>query len=249
MQDKLTGAWIKVFTGIVERTAVVARAEETGGGLVLEVKVPAEASLPQWRPVELGESISVNGACLSAVEFDNAPDGGSVSFEVVPESLEKTTMGSLKPGDEVNIERSLRVGDSYGGHYVTGHVDGTGSILGIERQGDQEFFRVATAAGLIEQMLDKGSISVDGVSLTIVEVCRKEGWFSFAVIPHTMERTILGRAVVGSAVNIETDAFGKWALHGLRRLRGDGVWGNPDGCTGVGDSGRDLGKQSEESGE
>ena len=212
-----------MFTGIVERTAVVASAEETGGGLALGVKVSAEAPLPQWMPVELGESISVSGACLTAVEFDNAPDGGSVSFEVVPESLEKTTLGGLRAGDIVNIERALRAGETFGGHYVTGHVDGIGEIVKIERQGDQSLFRVSTAPGLIEQMLDKGSVSVDGASLTIVEVARKEGWFSFAAIPHTMERTILGRASEGGEVNIETDACGKWALHGLQCLRGDGV--------------------------
>ncbi|MCH2367253.1 MAG: riboflavin synthase, partial [Planctomycetes bacterium] len=151
------------------------------------------------------------------------PDGGSVSFEVVPESLEKTTLGGLRAGDIVNIERALRAGETFGGHYVTGHVDGIGEIVKIERQGDQSLFRVSTAPGLIEQMLDKGSVSVDGASLTIVEVARKEGWFSFAAIPHTMERTILGRASEGGEVNIETDAFGKWALHGLQCLRGDGV--------------------------
>ena len=205
-----------MFTGIVERTAVVASAEETGGGLALGVKVSAEAPLPQWRPVELGESISVSGACLTAVEFDNTPDGGSVSFEVVPESLEKTTLGGLRAGDFVNIERSLRVGEIYGGHYVTGHVDGTGEIVRIERQGDQALFRISTLPGLIEQMLDKGSVSVNGISLTIVEVRRNESWFSFAAIPHTMERTTLAGACEGSVVNIETDAFGKWVLHALR---------------------------------
>lgn len=210
-----------MFTGIVERTAVVAGAENTGGSLALKIEVEADASLPPWRPVALGESIGVNGACLTAIAFDNGAGEGVVSFEVVPESLEKTTLGGVKPGDSVNIERSLRVGDSFGGHYVTGHVDGTGLIAGIESQGGQELFRVTTLPSLIEQMLDKGSVSVDGVSLTIVEVCREEHWFSFAAIPHTMERTILGQAVVGSAVNIETDAFGKWALHGLRRPQAD----------------------------
>ena len=224
-----------MFTGIVERTAVVAGAEETGGGLALEVKVSAEAPLPQWRSVELGESISVSGVCLTVVEFDNVPDGGSLGFEVVPESLEKTTLGGLRAGELVNIERSLRVGESFGGHYVTGHVDGTGVIVKIERQGDQSLFRIVALPGLIEQMLDKGSVSVDGASLTIVEVRRKEGWFSFAAIPHTMERTILGRASEGIEVNIETDAFGKWVLHGLQCLRGDGVpdelpWRNQEKC-------------------
>jgi len=215
-RSRLDGAWNKVFTGIVERTAVVARCEKTGGGIALEVSVTADASLPPWRQVELGESISVNGACLSAVDFSNSEGGGAVSFEVVPESLEKTALGELEVGVAVNIERSLRVGDFFGGHYVTGHVDGTGSVISIEVQGDQSLFRIRVSPAIAGQMLDKGSVCVDGISLTIIEVCREEGWFSFAAIPHTMERTTLGQAEAGCNVNIETDAFGKWVLHGLQ---------------------------------
>ena len=208
-----------MFTGIVERTAVVSRCEETGGGLALEINAAEDASLPPWRPVELGESISVNGACLTAVDFTNGAGGGVVSFEVVPESLEKTALGELEVGAGVNIERSLRVGDSFGGHYVTGHVDGTGTVASIEPQGDQSLFRISVPSSMAGQMLDKGSVCVDGISLTIIEVGREEGWFSFAAIPHTMERTTLGQARVASRVNIETDAFGKWALHGLGLLK------------------------------
>ena len=209
-----------MFTGIVERTARVSRCEKTSGGLALEVRVAGgDALLPSWRPVELGESISVNGACLTAVEFSNEESGGAVSFEVVPESLEKTALGDLEVGEAVNIERSLRVGDSFGGHYVTGHVDGPGTVASIEAQGDQSLFRISVPAVLAGQMLDKGSVCVDGISLTIIEVSREEGWFSFAAIPHTMERTTLGQARVGCRVNVETDAFGKWALHGLGLMK------------------------------
>ena len=219
-----------MFTGIVERTAVVARCEKTGGGIALQVKVEADASLPSWRPVELGESISVNGACLTAVDSSKSDGGGDVSFEIIPESLEKTALGDLEAGVAVNIERSLRVGDSFGGHYVTGHVDGTGTVDSIEVQGDQSLFRVLASPALLAQMLDKGSVCVDGVSLTLIEVLRAEGWFSFAAIPHTMERTILGKARAGSRVNIETDAFGKWALHGLGlSAENDVLDAGPDG--------------------
>lgn len=219
-----------MFTGIVERTAVVSRCEKTGGGIALEVRVAGDALLPPWRPVELGESISVSGACLTAVEFTNEEGGGLVSFEVVPESLEKTALGDLEVGRGVNIERSLRVGDSFGGHYVTGHVDGTGTVASIEAQGDQSLFRISVPAAMAGQMLDKGSVCVDGISLTIIEVSREEDWFSFAAIPHTMERTTLGQARVGYRVNVETDAFGKWALHGLGLLKENrAVDVDPDG--------------------
>ena len=205
-----------MFTGIVERTGVVETAVGTGGGLALRLGGMDGSSRVPWRDVELGESIGVNGACLTVVDFDNGEGSASVSFDVVPESLEKTALGALRPGDAVNIERSLRAGDSFGGHYVTGHVDGTGEVVEMERQGDQVLFRISTLSGLIDQMLDKGSIAVDGVSLTIVQVNRAECWFSFAAIPHTLAWTTFGALSAGQAVNIETDAFGKWALHGLR---------------------------------
>ena len=216
-----------MFTGIVERTGIVEAAVDGGGGLALRVGVMADSSHEPWRDVHLGESIGVNGVCLTVVDFDNGEDSAAVSFEVVPESLEKTALGALRAGDAVNIERSLRVGDSFGGHYVTGHVDGTGEIVEMERQGDQVLFRISTLPGLIDQMLDKGSIAVDGVSLTIVEVDRAGGWFSFAAIPHTLAWTTLGALSVGHTVNVETDAFGKWALHGLRL--GDGQPGGREG--------------------
>jgi riboflavin synthase len=133
----------------------------------------------------------------------------------VPETLEKTTLGRLHPGDVVNIERSLRVGDSFGGHYVTGHVDGVSTVAMREVQGDQVLFRISAAQALIRQMLPKGSIAVDGVSLTLVDVDPTANAFSFAAIPHTLARTTLGAAAPGTLVNIETDAFGKWVLHAL----------------------------------
>ena len=204
-----------MFTGIVERVAVVSTVEDTGGGLSLKLEVHEASHKSPWRSIEAGESVSVNGACLTAVDFDNESTPAHVSFDVVPESLAKTALGGLRVGDEVNIERALRVGDSFGGHYVTGHVDGTGEIVGMDQEGDQTLFRVSASRKLIAQMLDKGSIAVDGVSLTVVEVNRAEYWFTFAAIPHTLGLTTLGKSRVGDLVNLETDAFGKWALHGL----------------------------------
>ncbi|MCZ6795669.1 MAG: riboflavin synthase [Planctomycetota bacterium] len=204
-----------MFTGIVERTATLIAATGGDEGRRLTIGVEESPGLPAWRDVELGESIAVNGVCLTAVDVGNRQRAGSVSFDVVPETLSKTTLGEMRPGDLVNIERSLRAGDPLGGHHVTGHVDGTGAIDDRETQGNQVLFWIAAPEPLLRQMLDKGSVAVDGISLTLVEVDRRRGRFSFAAVPHTLERTVLGVAGAGQRVNIETDAFGKWVLHAL----------------------------------
>ncbi len=132
-----------MFTGIVERTASVSRVASQGGNRRLVVRVEDEAALPPWAPVELGESIAVDGVCLTAVEIQARTHGGDVAFDVVPETLTKTTLGDLVPGSPVNIERSLTVGDSFGGHYVTGHVDGIGSVRARKPEGGQVLFEIA----------------------------------------------------------------------------------------------------------
>ena len=204
-----------MFTGIVERTAEVHLADRDANGLRLGLQVSTEANLPDWRPVEIGESIAVDGACLTTVAGSTDTDASTVEFDVVPETLEKTSLGSLAVGERVNIERSLRVGDPFGGHYVTGHVDGTGTVESREIDGDQVLFTIAAPRALLRQMLAKGSIAVDGISLTLIDVEPDAGCFTFAAIPHTLERTTLGAREAGSRVNLETDAFGKWVLHGL----------------------------------
>ncbi len=203
-----------MFTGIVERRATLSRLCTTCGGKRLEVVVDTGGSLPEWEAVEVGESIAVSGVCLTAVEAA----GSRMAFDVVPETLDKTGLGGLAAGDAVNIERSMRAGDRFGGHYVTGHIDGTGTVIGRDPEGDQVLFRIGVGERLIREIIRKGSITVDGVSLTVVEVSREGTWFSFAAIPHTLELTTLGRRVVGDVVNLETDAFGKWVLHGLEEL-------------------------------
>jgi riboflavin synthase alpha subunit len=209
-----------MFTGIVERTAEVEGLEVRAGGRVIRLRVREVAAFGPWRPVSLGESISVNGVCLTAVDSESTPVGGWVSFEAVPETLAKTTLGDLRVGDLVNVERSLRVGDILGGHFVSGHVDGTGVVRARRRQGDQVLFEVSAAAEMLRCMLPKGSIAVDGISLTVVGVDRAAGWFSVAAIPHTLERTALSRREVGSRVNLETDLLGKWVLRGLEERIG-----------------------------
>jgi riboflavin synthase len=217
-----------MFTGIIERTARVVALEDRPGSRLIRVAAgpPGRAA----RPIDAGESIAVNGACLTAVE--SGVRGGSIelAFEVVPETLRLTTLGSLEPGEEVNFERALAAGDLLGGHLLTGHVDGVGAVRARRPEGDQVLFEIEAPADLLRQVIRKGSIAVDGVSLTVVDVGRREGWFSFAAIPHTLERTALKARAAGSRVNLETDVFGKWVLHAVgdlaigeirRRLRGE----------------------------
>ena len=204
-----------MFTGIVERTARIVEIEDRPGSRVVTVEIRRETGRPPWAGATLGESISVSGVCLTVVAARGTRGGQIISFEAVPETLQKTTLGRLKVGDLANIERSLRAGDLLGGHYVTGHVDGVGSIRSMRRMGDQVLFEVQVPEPVIRQVIPKGSVAVDGISLTVVDVDRKSRAFTFAAIPHTLAWTTLSRGAPGAQLNIETDALGKWVLHGL----------------------------------
>lgn len=211
-----------MFTGIVERTATVRHVVAQDAGRRFVLRVEETPGLPPWKSVDIGESIAVDGVCLTAVEVESRSGGGDVAFDVVPETLSKTAFGDLRPGAPVNIERSLAVGDSFGGHYVTGHVDGVGTVQARRPEGGQILFEIAAPGHLIALILSKGSIAVDGISLTVIDVDRAAGWFSFAAIPHTLERTNLHLRQRGSKVNLETDAFGKWVVHSLESIVGTG---------------------------
>ncbi len=206
-----------MFTGIVERQARVVGLRGGSEGRRIELAAEAAADLPSWRAVAVGESVAVSGVCLTAVEST----GSRLAFQVVPETLRLTTLGELRLGGWVNLERSLALGDLLGGHLVTGHVDGAGRLLERRQEGDQVLFRIDADPKLLDEIIPKGSIAVDGISLTVVEARRREGWFSFAAIPHTLRITTLGRRQAGELVNLETDAIGKWILHGLRTILGE----------------------------
>jgi riboflavin synthase len=188
-----------MFTGLVESLAEVTAVVAEPPGVRLTVRDPAIAAEAQQ-----GESIAVNGCCLTAVEIRD----GQISFQAGPETLARTTLGRLTAGSMVNLERSLRVGDRLGGHFVTGHVDAVGTLL--ERQDEQDWstFWFDFPAGLSRQMASKGSVAVDGVSLTLVEVSDER--FSVALIPHTLQMTTLGALRVGDPVNLETDLLAKY---------------------------------------
>ena len=154
--------------------------------------------------IAVGDSVALNGVCLTATAVAEQ----RATFQAVRETQQRSTIGSLRRGDLVNVERSLRVGDRLGGHFVQGHVDGMGTIAEkLEREG-QCLVRVSTPVELTRMMIEKGSVAVDGISLTIVEVSADA--FSVAVIPHTLENTALGAKNPGDRVNIEVDMIGKW---------------------------------------
>lgn len=154
------------------------------------------------RQASLGESICVSGCCLSVVEIAAT----RLAFDLGPETLSRTTLGGLTPGRLVNLERSLRLGDRLGGHLVSGHVDGVGRLESREDDGDWSTLRFA-APGLAGQLVPKGSVAVEGVSLTVCEV--GPATFTVQLIPHTLAVTTLGRLRAGDAVNLETDMLGK----------------------------------------
>ncbi|WP_425398033.1 riboflavin synthase [Aeoliella sp.] len=198
-----------MFTGLVQSLAEVAQLVAEPGGVRLVVREPQMAAA-----TEIGASIANNGCCLTVVEVE----GDSISFQAGEETLSRTNLGELKPGDRLNLETSLRMGDEIGGHLVTGHIDGLATV--DERIDDAEWstmwFRVPRR--LTKQMASKGSVAVDGVSLTLVDV--EDERFSVALIPHTLSVTTLGLRNVGDTVNIETDVLAKYVE---RQLEGSGT--------------------------
>ncbi len=198
-----------MFTGLVEALGTVRDVESEGAGRRLVLEAPSLSG-----ELTLGESVAINGACLTAV----ASDKETCAFQAGPETLRRTNLGELVPGDRVNLERALRVGDRLGGHFVQGHIDGVGRIAERVRQGEWETVWFACPGELAAQMVSKGSVAVDGVSLTLVDVTAER--FSVALIPHTLGQTTLGFKQVGAVVNLETDLLAKYVW---KCLRGGGV--------------------------
>lgn len=188
-----------MFTGLVQARGRVASVAPDGtGGARLAVREPSIAP-----SLELGESVAVNGCCLTAVSFD----AETFHFDCGPETLARTNLGELRPGDPVNLERALRVGDRLGGHFVSGHVDCTGTLTSKEESGEWRVLAFALPPEYDELMVPKGSIAVDGVSLTLVGV--EPGRFTVMLIPHTLSVTTLGPKPVGGSVNLEFDLLAK----------------------------------------
>lgn len=192
-----------MFTGIVEELGTVRALERGQETMRLEVAAGIAAGCA------LGASVAVNGACLTVV----SGGGHTLVFDLGPETIRSTALGELRPGDPVNLERPLRLGDALGGHLVLGHVDGVGTVTDVER-GTTMRLRIALPSADLEPLIiPKGSVAVDGVSLTVTEI---DGMaFEAMVIPHTLAVTTLGRAAVGRRVNLETDVIGKYLLRSL----------------------------------
>jgi riboflavin synthase len=188
-----------VFTGLVEEAGHVAEVRPTDAGARLVIAAAGVVT-----DLALGDSVAVNGACLTAVEV--TPGGFAV--DCVAETLRRTTLGELAPGDRVNLERPMRLGDRLDGHLVQGHVDGVGTVRSVRAEGQSAVLEVAPPAPLLRYVVEKGSICVDGVSLTVAQ--RLSDAFTVALIPHTMAMTTLGPQALGRPVNLEVDVVAKY---------------------------------------
>lgn len=197
-----------MFTGLVEGTGLIDGLVAEPGGVRIAVSPAAQMLVPE-DPVVMGESVAINGCCLTVVDLQSQgkPDE-KWSFQAGSETLSKTNLGSLAHGARVNLERAMKANARFGGHIVQGHVDGTGLVVSIEHEADWVFMAFSLAPELARQLVPKGSITVDGVSLTVVQA--KDDGFSVALIPHTLQETTLGQRKVGDTVNIETDVLGKY---------------------------------------
>ena len=195
-----------MFTGIVREVGRVAAVEGDDDGLTLQVEAPRTAEA-----LAVGDSVAVAGVCLTA----EAVEDGTVRFHAVPETLARTSLGRLGPGDQVNVEPALRVGEPLGGHIVQGHVDDLGTVASLVEEGDGARLTIGAADGVLRYCVEKGSIAVDGVSLTVAAL---EGeTFSIALVPHTLAATTLGRLSPGSPVNLEVDVLAKYVDRLLNR--------------------------------
>jgi riboflavin synthase len=193
-----------MFTGLVESMGLIRKLSREGAGLRMTVDL---GSLVEG--VAIGDSIANSGCCLTVV----AMNGAECDFELGSETLSKTLFGSRQIGDPINLERSLRVGDRLGGHFVSGHVDGLGTLVDRQEEGVWSHFKISTPPALLIQIVPKGSITVDGVSLTVVNV--DDSSFTIALIPHTLQVTTLGRLKAGDQVHLETDILAKYAQRAL----------------------------------
>jgi riboflavin synthase len=184
-----------MFTGLVREIGTVTSMD--GGRLTIEAPETA-------RNAALGDSVAIDGVCLTVVDHDES----SLSFDTVPETLARTALGTLEQGSRVNLEPALRAGDALGGHYVQGHVDGVGRVLSVGAEGEGRRVRFEAPPELLRYIVEKGSIAVQGTSLTVAAV--DETGFEVALIPHTLQETTFGDLVPEQPVNLETDVLAKY---------------------------------------
>ncbi len=209
---------MEMFTGIIEGLGTVSAARPSGEGKKLTID--ADFSLEGSK---IGDSICVSGACLTAVVMER----NRFSVDVSPETLSRSTFGKARAGERVNLERALRLSDRLDGHLVSGHIDGTGIIAGREKTSNAIVVEIEAPEFLCRYMIEKGSVAIDGISLTI-NSCGKTG-FSVSIIPHTAKLTTIGFKQTGSPVNIETDMIGKYVEKFIKGRRADEKPGEKSG--------------------
>jgi riboflavin synthase len=198
-----------MFTGIVEGIGTVTEVQRRGDLLSLGIAIPLALT-----DIAVSDSICVNGACLTVTA---CWDGG-FQAEISPETLQRTNLGSLRPSDEVNLERALKISDRLGGHLVTGHVDATGSVVEVTRGSGSHIMTIRVPRAVTPYLVEKGSVTVEGVSLTVSDLRGDE--FQVAIIPYTAKNTILGKKRIGDVVNIEVDIIGKYVRRFLEGGKG-----------------------------
>jgi riboflavin synthase len=187
-----------VFTGLVQDLGTVTAVDATGDGVRLAVRTPLAGEL------SLGDSVAVNGVCLTATALDDE----QFSADVMHETLRRSSLAELAGGTQVNLELPLRAGDRLGGHVVQGHIDGLGTVRDVHEDGFARVVTIGAEPELLRYVVEKGSIAVDGISLTVAGV--GDDWFSVSLIPETLERTNLGAAAAGQPVNLEVDVLAKY---------------------------------------
>jgi riboflavin synthase len=223
-----------MFTGLIETQGAVTRVERIQGGARLEVYAPDFG-----RDMAIGDSIAVDGACLTVAQFIR----GAFVADVSEETLAKTTLGTYVQGSKVNLERGLRLSDRLGGHIVTGHVDGVGRLLLRHPAGNSTVYQFQVPAELMDMVVPKGSVAVDGISLTVAQI-RGES-FAAAVVPHTEQVTTLKEKAIGDPVNIEIDMMAKYVKRFVELYTDVGAGTSAKNKRGLGDMLREFAEGSE----
>ena len=201
-----------MFTGLVQRVGTIQNINRVNDGWSLEIECDRWGS-----ELELGESIAVQGACLTMTSFG----GGSFAADLLDETMSKTALQSLGKGAKVNLERALAVGERLGGHIVSGHVDETGALLSVKNRGRDYELRVSCSPHLSRQSVMKGSITIDGISLTISAL--GDDWLEVNIIPHTWDATTLSLRNIGDKVNLEGDIIGKYVARLMGKDESGGI--------------------------
>lgn len=199
-----------MFTGIIEEIGYIQRINQQSRSAQIEIKASKVLE-----DAAIGDSIAVNGVCLTVVAFDSQ----HFTADVMPETISKTNVRELKPGSPVNLERALKLGGRLGGHIVQGHVDAVGTIVQKQVLEIAIIYRIKTESELLQYVVPKGSVAIDGISLTVVDVFKDS--FTVSLIPHTAHATILGHKNPGDRVNLESDIIGRYVQHLMKRNHAD----------------------------